>query len=111
MIAGYYGFGNAGDELLLRSLIDQFRNQDPQREVIVLSNNPDETSRHFSIRAVNRWKPWAWIGPFSQARRLLLGRRWSAAGINRSLESHLLSAADRDGQGIRLRDGSPVDRS
>lgn len=73
VIAGYYGFGNAGDELLLRSLVDQFRNQDPQCEIIVLSSNPEETSRHFSIRAVNRWNPWAWIGPFSQAKRLLLG--------------------------------------
>jgi len=73
VIAGYYGFGNAGDELLLRSLVDQFRNQDPQCELIALSNNPEETRRHFFIRAVNRWNPWAWIGPFSQAKRLLLG--------------------------------------
>jgi len=73
VIGGYYGFGNAGDELILRSLIDQFRNQDPQCLLTVLSADPEQTQRHFSVESVNRWHPWAWIGPLLRARRFILG--------------------------------------
>ena len=43
MIAGYYGFGNAGDELVLASLIQQLRTHDPDVEITVLSQQPEQT--------------------------------------------------------------------
>jgi polysaccharide pyruvyl transferase CsaB len=73
VIAGYYGFGNAGDELILRSLVDQFRSQEPQCQVIVFSDDPETTRRRFEVDAVDRWKFWDWVGPLRRARRFLLG--------------------------------------
>lgn len=73
VIAGYYGFGNAGDELILRSLVDQFRHEDPARQVIVLSREPEHTSRQFNVQAVNRWNPLSWVPPLVRADRFILG--------------------------------------
>jgi len=73
VIAGYYGFGNAGDELILKSMIDQYRSQDPQCLLTVLSNDPVQTRHHFTVDAVSRWQPWAWLGPLLRARRFILG--------------------------------------
>ncbi len=73
VLAGYYGFGNAGDELLLRSLINQIRKEDPQCHLTVLSKNPRQTRQHFGVQAVNRWNPLTWIAPLFYARRFILG--------------------------------------
>ncbi|MBQ6737281.1 MAG: polysaccharide pyruvyl transferase family protein, partial [Synergistaceae bacterium] len=56
-LLGYYGFGNLGDELLLRSSIEILENVNIKREkIVVLSNNPAETSEVFKVKSVNRWK-------------------------------------------------------
>ena len=56
-ILGYYGFGNLGDELLLTACLDMFTRCGVKRDaLVVLSNNPAETSRNFGVDAVNRWK-------------------------------------------------------
>jgi polysaccharide pyruvyl transferase CsaB len=73
IIAGYYGFDNAGDELILRSLVDQFRAQEPQWNLLVLSQNPSETARRFGVEALNRWSPVQWVGAFRRAKRFILG--------------------------------------
>ena len=52
---------------------DQFRAQEPQCRVIVLSNDPEGTRRRFEVDAVNRWKFWDWMGPLRRSRRFLLG--------------------------------------
>lgn len=57
LIAGYYGFGNAGDELILRALISRLRRDEPGAELSVLSNDPERTAKQESVRAVNRWSP------------------------------------------------------
>ena len=61
VIAGYYGFGNAGDELILYSLIRRFRRNNPKLSITVLSQKPLDTERIFDVHAVNRWRPWTWI--------------------------------------------------
>jgi polysaccharide pyruvyl transferase CsaB len=73
VLAGYYGFGNAGDELILRSLMDRLRLEDPSTQITVLSQNPVQTRQRFLVEAVNRWNPFAWIGPLWRARRFMLG--------------------------------------
>ncbi len=73
VIAGYYGFGNAGDELILLSLIRRLLREDPNETLTVLSKTPDETHRDFGVLAVDRWRPWTWIVPFLQAKRFVLG--------------------------------------
>jgi polysaccharide pyruvyl transferase CsaB len=73
VIAGYYGFGNAGDELILHSLVARIRRQDPEPTITVLSRRPEQTRRDFNVLAVNRWLPWSWIAPLASAREFWLG--------------------------------------
>jgi polysaccharide pyruvyl transferase CsaB len=73
VVAGYYGFGNAGDELILLSTIQQLRKQKTEVDITVLSVRPRETAEHFGVKAVNRWHPWAWFGPLWRAELFILG--------------------------------------
>ena len=73
VIAGYYGFGNAGDELILRSLIQNIRRENPQETVTVFSKHPVATARSFQTQAVDRWRPWTWWTPLLEAERFVLG--------------------------------------
>jgi polysaccharide pyruvyl transferase CsaB len=73
VIAGYYGFGNAGDELILYALIQRLRLENPRTSITVLSNNPSETRERFQVAAVDRWRPWTWASPLFHASSFLLG--------------------------------------
>lgn len=55
LISGYYGFHNAGDDAVLYGIYSSLKKLDPDVEVTVLSNTPEETMELFSIPAVNRW--------------------------------------------------------
>ncbi len=56
VICGYYGMGNLGDELLLRSMIDLFAAMGVGTEkLVVLSGNPCETAKRYGVKTVNRW--------------------------------------------------------
>ena len=68
-LLGYYGFGNLGDELLLRSCLEMFGRE----RIIVLSNTPEETSRMFGVEAVNRWSFREVVRAFRQCSALVLG--------------------------------------
>ncbi len=54
LIAGYMGFGNAGDEAILASMLEGFRALPVPVDFTVVSGNPAETSRRYSVSAV----PW-----------------------------------------------------
>ena len=54
VISGYYGFGNSGDEAILKSIVRDFREIDPDIQITALSNNPAKTSAEYGINAVNR---------------------------------------------------------
>ncbi len=73
VIAGYYGFGNAGDELILLSLICRFQKESPGDSIVVLSKTPRETRDAFGVGACDRWRPWTWVRPFLEAKRFALG--------------------------------------
>jgi polysaccharide pyruvyl transferase CsaB len=55
LLSGYYGFDNAGDELILESLITNIRKKDPQLTVTVLSKKPVFTSLIYGVYSVDRW--------------------------------------------------------
>jgi len=57
VLSGYYGFGNAGDEAVLYSIIKALRQEDPLLELIVLSGDPAQTVLDYRVEAVNRWRP------------------------------------------------------
>ncbi|CAN5543236.1 polysaccharide pyruvyl transferase CsaB [soil metagenome] len=56
LISGYYGFDNLGDEAILEQLLSEVKaaNVD-HNNIVVLSNQPELTSKQFSVRSVNRW--------------------------------------------------------
>ncbi len=74
VLAGYYGFGNLGDELLAQSLIQLLVSSGVERErIAVLSNAPAESEKKFGVRALDRWSLPAVREALLASRTLLLG--------------------------------------
>ncbi len=73
LIAGYYGFGNLGDELILSSIVSQLKTRYSTLDVTVLSADPESTQSHHQIRAVSRWNPLAIIAALWRNDVLILG--------------------------------------
>ncbi len=55
LISGYYGFGNVGDEALLRVIVAELRTRYPLATLDVLSETPEATAHTFGITATPRW--------------------------------------------------------
>ena len=55
LLSGYYGFGNLGDEALLRVIVSQLKSRHPYAEIDVLSAKPDETAHDLRVDATPRW--------------------------------------------------------
>lgn len=73
-LLGYYGFGNLGDELLLRACLEILTSIGVERqEISVLSNNPEETSRNFLVDSANRWKFVEVVKVLRSSERLIFG--------------------------------------
>jgi len=52
VIAGYYGFGNAGDEMILRSVLADVRSVIDGPRFTVISGDPSATAAAFNVEAV-----------------------------------------------------------
>lgn len=70
VVSGYYGFRNSGDEAVLLSILTALREAGEQAGVevhpVVLSIDPEETSRQYGVEAVHRMK-------LAEVRRALRG--------------------------------------
>ena len=56
LVSGYYGFDNLGDEAILGALCaDLFSLGVKGKDIVVLSNNPEETARQFKVTALPRY--------------------------------------------------------
>lgn len=55
VLSGYYGFRNSGDDAILKMIIKDIRNYDPDIGITILSNRPSDTKRIYRVNAVNRW--------------------------------------------------------
>ncbi len=73
LIAGYYGFGNAGDELILRSILKEIKQSSPSVSVTVLSNDPQGTFGAHGVEARDRWSPVSVISAVWQSDALVFG--------------------------------------
>lgn len=73
VIAGYYGFGNWGDEAALSVLIRSLRHALPHARLVVLSNDPLQTARLHSTDSINRWNPWEIHRALARASAFILG--------------------------------------
>ena len=64
VICGAYGRGNAGDDAILRAIMQEMRQLDETMPMRVISRNPTETSRRFGVSAClpsilkKSGKPW-----------------------------------------------------
>ena len=73
-LVGYYGFGNLGDELLLRASLEALGRCGVSREdVVILSNDPEATMREHGVASVNRWQMGAVCRALASSDTLLLG--------------------------------------
>jgi len=51
VIAGNYGAGNIGDEMILKGLLETLTNISPSLEITILSGNPEETKFLYNIKS------------------------------------------------------------
>ncbi|MEK6646167.1 MAG: polysaccharide pyruvyl transferase CsaB [Candidatus Firestonebacteria bacterium] len=59
LISGYYGFKNAGDELILEALLGRFKKiLSEKEEIVILSNIPSVTSKLYGVKSINRKNFW-----------------------------------------------------
>ncbi|MEK8131719.1 polysaccharide pyruvyl transferase CsaB [Paenibacillus filicis] len=61
VISGYYGFNNSGDEAVLQSILFALHEQGERQGIrftpVVLSINPEWTTRTYGVEAVHRMRP------------------------------------------------------
>ena len=55
VIAGYFGKQNAGDEAILRGIMQQLNQAITNPHFIVISNDPEDTTRLHNVDSIN-WK-------------------------------------------------------
>lgn len=73
VLGGYYGFENAGDELILAAIVREFRRSCPSSRLVVLSANPNETRRVHGVEAVDRWNLLRVLSVLKGCDRFVLG--------------------------------------
>jgi polysaccharide pyruvyl transferase CsaB len=73
LLAGYFGFGNLGDELLAKAAADNLTALGiPRGRIAALSNAPDDTASQLGIEAFDRWNPRSALRAVGMSRSLLL---------------------------------------
>ena len=74
LAAGYYGFGNLGDELLAASVVSQLGAAGvDRRRIALLSANPAVEASAQGVDCFDRWKPGEVFNAMHSSRTLLLG--------------------------------------
>ena len=74
LICGAYGRGNAGDEAILKAILDTMREIDPLQPLTVMTRKPRETELlHKRVRAVHTFNPFAFMGEMRKRRLFISG--------------------------------------
>jgi polysaccharide pyruvyl transferase CsaB len=73
LIAGYYGFGNTGDEAILSAMLSELRTLTPEAHFIVLSGNPAETSARCNVEAFHANDPVARLDAIERSSLVIIG--------------------------------------
>ncbi len=55
IISGYYGFGNSGDDAILKAIVDDLRKSEKDLNITALSRKPKDTKKYYNIDAVDRF--------------------------------------------------------
>ena len=73
LICGSYGLGNAGDEAILKAILQEVRTAAPGEEITVLSRNPAETTERHGVKALHMFDVPAWRSAMGRARLYING--------------------------------------
>ena len=73
IISGYYGFNNNGDDMVLKSIVDNLKKSKPDIKIMVLSKKPLETSKIYGVDAVYRYNFFLINKYIKQAKLLISG--------------------------------------
>ncbi|SYX86526.1 polysaccharide pyruvyl transferase CsaB [Paenibacillus alvei] len=77
VLSGYYGFNNSGDEAVLLSILTALERAGEEAgmaiEPVVLSGDPETTTRLYGVQAVHRMKPGALLGAIRSSDGLISG--------------------------------------
>lgn len=73
LLAGYYGFGNVGDEAILASTVSSLRAKAPDLDIRVLSKNPGETFGTHGTVSYDRMSPLKVLSAINQASLVVFG--------------------------------------
>ncbi|MBQ8141436.1 MAG: glycosyltransferase [Clostridia bacterium] len=72
-LCGYYGFGNTGDDALLREAIKRARKLYGNEGISALTRSPEKDRCHFGIRCVSRSNIFKAVREISNSERLIFG--------------------------------------
>jgi polysaccharide pyruvyl transferase CsaB len=73
IVSGYYGFNNLGDEAILEQLIVELKTAIPGSRIVVLSNDPNVTSKAYGVLSVSRWDLGALLKTLPRCRLFISG--------------------------------------
>jgi len=74
LVLGYYGFGNLGDELLSKAVVDNLTELGIEKErIVLLSANPQKSEETCGVKCYNRWNLGTVSALMKQSRSFLLG--------------------------------------
>ncbi len=73
LIAGYHGYGNCGDEAILRAMTSNIRNMAKDVEITALSYAPEFTKKEYKINSVGRFNVFAVINAIRKSDIVLSG--------------------------------------
>lgn len=73
LLAGYYGFGNLGDEAILEMAINQILEITDKKNITVLSGNKDATNKKYNVNAIDRYNVFSIINKLMNSDALVFG--------------------------------------
>lgn len=73
VLSGYYGFGNAGDEAMLLSILESLKSECPECTVTVISGRPEEIERIYGVKGIHRFDYLGMVKAFRKAKLLVSG--------------------------------------
>lgn len=73
LLAGYYGFGNLGDEAILEMTLNQILEITDRKNITVLSGNREATSKKYNINTIDRYNIFSIISKLVNSDALVFG--------------------------------------
>ena len=73
LVSGYYGFGNAGDDSIAASIIQNIRTEDPQAKITIFCRSPKQSAKKYGARAIGRFNIPAILREMRGAKLLISG--------------------------------------